>query len=457
MHFRSPEGVPYQPYGHHNHVNSNLDTFHFDIGGDLRLGQITYAYIDGACQGWLPRGEVIVDVARGFEYEPLRTAVNIEPGQRELTLRIKRWTNMNAQGWYSGDSHVHFVGAQGAHREAQGEDLDVVNLLQSQWGSLFTNTEDFTGRPSVSENGDSIVYVGQENRQHFYGHLILWGLKRPVMPWCTGEFGEAEIAGSMEATLSDWADQARAQGATVVAPHFGGLNGETAALVATGQAVRRRDAPPVGRYALGVLPEPQRRLPAAPAGRHGQDVQRRPGRDVQDLRQDEGRRGVRLPELVRQRGPGPHVPQRRADDPPDRRRPRAGRHRRAFGPRHGGGRGLGRERAAGPHAADRPQRRRDRLRRRGERGASPGAPGAREDRRTLVARRPLRRAGLLRTGQPVQRQGAVLVGPEPARTGTCWAHTTTAGAGASSPTLRRSTWRAAAIGGCSTRRRRATC
>ena len=235
VHFRSPEGVPYQPYGHHNQVNSNLDTFHFDIGGDLRLGQITYAYIDGACQGWLPRGEVIVDVARGFEYEPLRAVVNIEPGQRELTLRIKRWTDMNAQGWYSGDSHVHFVGAQGAHREAQGEDLDVVNLLQSQWGSLFTNTEDFTGRPSVSENGDSIVYVGQENRQHFYGHLILWGLKRPVMPWCTGEFGEAEIGGSMEATLSDWADQARAQGATVVAPHFGGLNGETAALVATGR------------------------------------------------------------------------------------------------------------------------------------------------------------------------------------------------------------------------------
>ena len=235
VHFRSPEGVPYQPYGHHNHVNSNLDTYHIDIGGDLRLGQITYAYIDGTCQGWLPRGDVIVDVARGFEYDPLRTSVVIDPGQRELTLRIKRWTDMKAQGWYSGDSHVHFVGAQGAHREAQCEDLNVVNLLQSQWGSLFTNTEDFTGQPSVSENGESIVYVGQENRQHFYGHLILWGLKSPVMPWCTGEFGEAEIGGTMEATLSDWADQARAQGAMVVAPHFGGLNGETAALVATGR------------------------------------------------------------------------------------------------------------------------------------------------------------------------------------------------------------------------------
>ena len=71
-------------------------------------------------------------MARGFEYEPLRTCVR-EPGQRELTLRLKRWTNMNAQRWFSGDSHVHFLGANGAS-QAQGEDLNVVNLLQSQWG-----------------------------------------------------------------------------------------------------------------------------------------------------------------------------------------------------------------------------------------------------------------------------------------------------------------------------------
>jgi len=48
VHFRSPEGIPYQPHGHHNQVNSNLDTWHIDVGGDVRLGQITYAYIDGA-------------------------------------------------------------------------------------------------------------------------------------------------------------------------------------------------------------------------------------------------------------------------------------------------------------------------------------------------------------------------------------------------------------------------
>ncbi len=235
VHFRSPEGVPYQPHGHHNQVNSNLGTWHVDIGGDARLGQITYAYVDGTCQGWLPRGEVIVDVARGFEYEPLRTKVNIEPGQRDLTLRLKRWTDMKAQGWYSGDSHVHFLSTQGAHTESQGEDLDVVNLLQSQWGSLFTNTEDFTGHPSVSRDGDNIVYVSQENRQHFMGHTILWGLKRPVMPWCSDGLGEAELGGPMETTLSHWADEAHAQGGYVINPHFPYPNGEPAAMIATGR------------------------------------------------------------------------------------------------------------------------------------------------------------------------------------------------------------------------------
>ena len=142
---------------------------------------------------------------------------------------------MNRRGWYSGDSHVHFLSAQGALHEAQAEDLNVVNLLQCQWGSLFTGTEEFTGEPHVSRRGDSVVYVCQENRQHLMGHMILMGLKRHVMPWCTDGPGEAEIGGTMESTLSAWADQCHEQGGTVAAAHFWGLNREAAALVATGR------------------------------------------------------------------------------------------------------------------------------------------------------------------------------------------------------------------------------
>ena len=236
VHFRSPQGIPYQPHGHHNHVAQNLDSWHYDVGGDTRLGQRSYAYIDGTCQGWLPRGEVVVDVARGFEYEPLRQAVRIEPGQRELTLRIRRFADMAADGWWSGDSHVHFLSTPGAQLEQRGEDLRVVNLLQAQWGTLFTNTEDFTGRPSVVDGGGYVTYVGQENRQHMLGHALLWGLKEPVMPWSSDGPDEAELGGALDVTLSDWADRAHAQGGTVVAAHFPNPNGEPAVLVATGRA-----------------------------------------------------------------------------------------------------------------------------------------------------------------------------------------------------------------------------
>lgn len=236
IHFRSTHGIPYQPHGHHNHVNSNLNTWHIDVGGDVRLGQITYAYIDGKCQGWLPRGEVLVEIARGFEYEPIRAKVALQPGQRELTFRLKRMCDMSRERYFSGDTHVHFLSTQGAHLEAAGEDLNVVNLLLSQWGHLFTNTEEFTGRPSMAPDGKTIVYATQENRQHILGHLTLLGLKEPVMPWCSDGPGEAELGGNLETTLCHWADACHAQGGTVVIPHMPDPNCEPAALIVTGRA-----------------------------------------------------------------------------------------------------------------------------------------------------------------------------------------------------------------------------
>jgi hypothetical protein len=234
IHFRSPDGIPYQPHGHHAHVNANLDSWNVDIGGDVKLGQTTFAYINGRCEGWLPRGDVIVEAAKGYEYEPLRDRVTIEPGQQELRLRLRRAIDLRAERYVSGDTHVHFLSTQGAHLEAAGEGLTVVNLLLAQWGHLFSNVEDFTGAPSVG--ADTIVHASQENRQHVLGHLTLLGITEPVMPWSSGGPGEAEIAGNLETTLSRWADRAHEQGGTVILTHLPNPNGEPAALVATGRA-----------------------------------------------------------------------------------------------------------------------------------------------------------------------------------------------------------------------------
>ena len=69
VHFRSAEGVPYQPVGHQQHAGDGLGepksagwwAQELDLGGDVRLGATSYAYIDGHCEGWLPRGDVLAE------------------------------------------------------------------------------------------------------------------------------------------------------------------------------------------------------------------------------------------------------------------------------------------------------------------------------------------------------------------------------------------------------------
>lgn len=236
VHFRSSKGIPYAPHGHPEHLLSDQGTVNIDVGGDVRLGNSTYAYIDGKCQGWLPSGQIIADVAHGFEYEPYRKKLFLQKGQRELVIPITRKTDMPSHGWYSGDTHVHFLSTFGALLEGQGEDLSVVNLLQTQWGNHFSNIEEFVGHPITSTDGKTVVYTSQENRQHILGHLSLLGLKSPIMPLCSDGPSEAEFGGCLETTLSHWADQCHSQGGTVIIPHFPEPNMEAPALIATSRA-----------------------------------------------------------------------------------------------------------------------------------------------------------------------------------------------------------------------------
>jgi hypothetical protein len=178
----------------------------------------------------------VVEAARGFDIEPIRRTVDIGPDRRELELRLRRIADPRAEGWHAGDTHVHFLSPSGAHLEAAAEGLEVVNLLMAQWGSLFTNTEDFSGEPSVDPRWGTIVHVGSENRQHTLGHIGLLGLRRPVMPWSSDGPDEAELAGPLETTLSRWADECHEQDGTVVLSHFPYPYCEQPALIATGRA-----------------------------------------------------------------------------------------------------------------------------------------------------------------------------------------------------------------------------
>jgi hypothetical protein len=218
IHFRAPDGRYLPPYGHRHEVN---DGFFEDYGGDLKLGSTQYAYTDGRLQMELPVGDVYVEIVKGFEWQPVRQRINIQPGQSKLVIPIHRVFDWRQQGWVTADTHVHFLSPQTAWLEAQAEGINLVNLLASQWGDLFTNVADITGDICGVSRDDTLVWVGTENRQHMLGHISLLGVKgEPVFPMCASGSAESYLGDPAWTSMAEWADRCREREGLTVLPHF---------------------------------------------------------------------------------------------------------------------------------------------------------------------------------------------------------------------------------------------
>ena len=233
IHFRSPDGRYFPPYGHTHEVNDN---WFEDYGADLLLGDTQYAYVDGTFQGELPVGDVFVEVAKGFEFEPVRQKLRIKPGQRDLEIPIERNSNLRQSGWVTADTHTHFLTPETAHLEAGAEDINIINLLAAQWGDLYTNVGDLTGKLSGSSSDETIVWVGTENRQHFMGHISLMGATgSPIFPMSTSGPTEGYIGDPTVRAMSEWADEAHDKGGLAIVPHFPFPHSEVIAEVVLGK------------------------------------------------------------------------------------------------------------------------------------------------------------------------------------------------------------------------------
>ena len=233
IHFRSPDGRYLPPYGHSHEVNDN---WFEDYGADLLLGDTQYAYIDGTFQAELPVGDVYVEVSKGFEFEPIRQKLHIEPGQKGLKIDLDRNSNLRGAGWVTADTHTHFLTPETAHLEAAAEDINVINLLAAQWGDLYTNVGDLTGAVSGSSSDETIVWVGTENRQHFLGHISLMGATgSPIFPMSTSGPTEGYIGDPTVRAMSEWADEARSKGGLAIVPHFPFPHSEVIAEVVLGK------------------------------------------------------------------------------------------------------------------------------------------------------------------------------------------------------------------------------
>jgi hypothetical protein len=198
-------------------------------------------YVDGETVMRMPAGRAYVELFRGFEVRPLRRVLDIAPDTDTITIDLERVLDWRARGWVTADTHVHFLSPKTALLEGAAEDVNVVNLLASQWGELFTNVGDFDGRTTFGArenggNGEYLVRVGTENRQNLMGHISLLGYEGEIIrPLCSDGPMEAALGDPLEVLLTEWAEQCKRQGGITVIPHFPNPRGEHAAAIVAGQ------------------------------------------------------------------------------------------------------------------------------------------------------------------------------------------------------------------------------
>jgi hypothetical protein len=217
------EGGEYLPArGRHRKVNAN---WFEDNYGEFRNVHNQYGYVDGECIVDLPLGTAYVEITRGYEVAPIRTAFTVDVNTETVTFELDKVLYWREAGWVTADTHVHFLSPQTALLEGKAEGVNVVNLLASQWGEMFSNVSDFDGRTTLGArdfggDGEFLVRVGTENRMQVLGHISLLGYKGEMIhPLCTGGPSESAIGDPLEVTMAEWAQRCIDQGGLVVMPH----------------------------------------------------------------------------------------------------------------------------------------------------------------------------------------------------------------------------------------------
>lgn len=143
-------------------------------------------YVDGAFEVRAPAGEYTVTVSKGFEYTRQQQKLALAAGaSMKRQIRLARWTNLPARGWYSSDDHIHLRRSPGDDhnilRWIAAEDIQVGNILQMGdfWASYFSQYA-FGAAGRYVEDGRVLASGQEEPRTPEIGHTISLGAREWV-------------------------------------------------------------------------------------------------------------------------------------------------------------------------------------------------------------------------------------------------------------------------------------
>lgn len=152
-----------------------------------RRAPTRWSYASGSFRLRAPAGKIRISIRRGLEYLPIDEEMQLEAGRTlRRTFALKRWANMEREGWHSGDTHIHMLDPPSALFEMQAENLRVGNVLVLEHMGKIYSKEHFRGELDPISDARHLVYYNQEYRNQTLGHVSLLNLKTLVEPISTG-------------------------------------------------------------------------------------------------------------------------------------------------------------------------------------------------------------------------------------------------------------------------------
>jgi len=149
----------------------------------------------------LPAGKWRIAASRGMEHVPVTEEFEVKAaGQLEKTLVLKRWIDLPALGWWSGDVHVHHPSYDAAQREflmqyAVAEDVHVVNLLEMGHHTGTEFRQAGFGKAFRIQRGNFALVSGQEDPRSTFGHIIGLNVQTMVCDLSTYDFYDLAFRG----------------------------------------------------------------------------------------------------------------------------------------------------------------------------------------------------------------------------------------------------------------------